>query len=97
MKPHKNFRENGGIGALELALRFSGINLNDGEETVTEGSYSGSSLIEGGQLNNVTLGLNWYINPNSRIMFNYVYSDLTNRDGLSGKAGFLRTRFQIDF
>lgn len=97
VKPQKNFRENGSIGALELALRFSGLNLNDGKEKITEGSYTGSSIIEGGKLNDITLGLNWYLNPSTRIMFNYIHADLKNRGSLNGQASFLRTRFQVDF
>src|SRR5690606_15223142 len=45
----------GGVGALELAARHSNIDLNDG-------------LVQGGEMNNVTLGANWYLNDYSRLM-----------------------------
>ncbi|MCI0598189.1 MAG: OprO/OprP family phosphate-selective porin [Beijerinckiaceae bacterium] len=49
----------GGIGAWELAARFSELNLNSGG-------------ITGGREQNVTVGLNWYPDPGLRLMFNYI-------------------------
>lgn len=46
-------------GALEAAVRYSLLNLNDG-------------TVQGGKEQNVTLGLNWYATPKLRIMANYV-------------------------
>lgn len=105
MKPQKNFREDGGIGAIELAVRYSALNLIDGKSEITDGAYLGSSLVAGGQLSDITVGLNWYLSPNTRIMLNYVYTDVSNAgigkdpDNIEkvGNAGFFRTRFQIDF
>ena len=79
IKPKKNVGQ-GGAGAWELAVRYSGIDLNDND-------------IMGGSMNAFTAGVNWYLNPVSRIMFNYVYSNLKD----VGSMHVMQTRFQIDF
>ena len=80
VRPKANFTKGGGPGAWEAAVRYSGLDLNDGS-------------IAGGQLEDVTAGLNWYLNPNMRIMWNYVHADLDT----VGKADLLAMRFQVDF
>ncbi len=100
IKPRNNFKLSGedrGLGALELALRYSELDLNDG----------GHRGIQGGSEDTITLGLNWYLNPNARIMFNYMHTQV-DRDfyysannwvfrarGLSLNA--FSTRFQVNF
>ena len=81
VKPINNFGDNG-MGALEVALRYSGI---DG--------------MENDKMNNITLGLNWHLNPATRIMANYVISNTENNTQFSGKGQFkaFQMRFQIDF
>lgn len=79
VKPKNNFGQ-GGLGAWELALRYSNINL-DGDIT------------NGGQLSDITLGVNWYLNPATRFMVNYVLADLSD----VGKANIFQIRGQIDF
>jgi len=69
-----------GIGAWQLAARYSRLDLNH-------------RTILGGKLNNLTLGLNWFLNPNTRIMFNYVLADRQD----IGEANIFQTRFQVDF
>jgi phosphate-selective porin OprO/OprP len=49
----------GGIGAWELAARYSMLDLNDAD-------------IAGGKQQDVTFGLNWYPNSNLRLLLNYV-------------------------
>ncbi|WP_411726961.1 OprO/OprP family phosphate-selective porin [Methyloglobulus sp.] len=59
LEPDKPFSlKNGGWGAWELAARYSSADLNDGS-------------FLGGELSNVTVALNWYINSNFRILANY--------------------------
>ncbi len=50
-----------GYGAWEIAGRFSYLDLNDAQ-------------IHGGTISNYTLGVNWYWNPYTKVVFNYVHS-----------------------
>lgn len=64
LEPAKPFNPSkGNWGAVELAARYSGVNLNDG-------SFA-SGGIQGGKMNEFTGGLNWYFNSNFRLLANY--------------------------
>ena len=75
--PHNNFYaiRGGGSGrrlslsegAWQVGVRYNYLCLND-------------SGVNGGVLNGCTLGLNWLLNPNARVYFNYdfTYRDFTN-------------------
>ena len=78
-KPAANFLQ-GGPGAWEIAARYSTLDLQSG-------------LIQGGELDDLTIALNWYWNPHIRLMFNYVNAEV--EDGLS--TGIFQWRTQIDF
>ena len=56
---------------LGVAARYSTANLSD-------------SGLDGGQVDDVTLGLNWFLNPNMKVQTNYVY---TTRDTQAGVGG----------
>ena len=81
-KVKKNFRE-GGPGAWEVAARFSSIDLED-------------NIAHGGKQDDVTLGLNWYFNPNTKLMFNYIRA-LIDHDLYDGNLDLFQMRAQIDF
>jgi phosphate-selective porin len=55
-----------GKGAWEIAARYSYVNLNSG---------TGLDRIQGGIMDGVTLGLNWYVNNNLNVMFDWVYDN----------------------
>ncbi len=82
VKPKKNYssKPDGGKGAWELAARYSYLDLDD-------------KSVNGGRLQDFTFGVNWYLNPNTRVMWNYVFADLA--DG--GDADIFQMRIQIDF
>ena len=60
---------NGGWGAWELAVRYSDMNLN--YKPGAAGTYQTGSAIRGGEEQNITAGVNWYLNPVIRLMFDY--------------------------
>jgi phosphate-selective porin OprO/OprP len=74
----------GGIGAWELAARFSTLNLNNGPYTGTNfvnlialapntatRTYVANSSVLGGREEDMTLGMNWYPDIGFRIMANW--------------------------
>lgn len=86
-KPSTNFLDDGGLGAWELAARYSSLDLNDEDAD-----------IEGGKMDNITLGLNWYHHANARMMFNYVMSSIKDVDDEEvGAANAFAVRYQFDF
>lgn len=78
----KNYRE-GGPGAWEIAARFSSIDLDD-------------DIVHGGKQDDITLGLNWYFNPNTKLMFNYIRA-LVDHDLYNANLDLFQMRAQIDF
>ncbi len=82
VRPRRNFGFEDGAapGAWEVGLRYSHMDLDN--------KYS-----NGGELDDITVGLNWYLNPNTRIMFNYVFADV---EGV-GDVNIFQLRFQVDF
>lgn len=80
VKPLYSLGDQDGWGAWEIAFRYSRLDLS-------------GQLVNGGELTDLTLGLNWYLNPTTRVMWNYVLAD---RIGL-GVANLFQTRLQVDF
>ena len=92
-KPEQNFSwnkkwsEGRGTGAFQLAVRYSELDLNDSD-----------AGIAGGEQESLTVGLNWELNPMSRIMYNYIHADFSS--GVGADNGTLKSnliRFQVDF
>jgi len=84
VKPERNLSFTGdGYGALETAVRFSYLDLNDGP-------------VEGGILRSVTAGVNWYLHDHSKIRLNYVYSH-AGGGPWEGDLHVFETRFEFDF
>lgn len=89
VKPHENFNWGHGTGAWQVGARYSMTDLSD-------------KGIDGGKLQDVTLGLNWFLNPNVKIQTNYVYAygnpPLSGPlRGLDGAVHGVGTRLAIDF
>ena len=105
--------DNGGWGAWELAARYSHINLEDKDVRAdarmgTLPAQMGNPYLHAGEQTNYSLGLNWYWNPNIKLMFNYVLAQV-NREWRDNGVGVVRSyqgtsemryamvRMQIDF
>jgi phosphate-selective porin OprO/OprP len=73
-RPFVPFTANGGIGAWELALRYSHADLNYREGLL--GTAALPEAVRGGEQNIWTLGVSWFINPTLRLMFNYLRVDV---------------------
>jgi len=81
----RQVKPKGKYGAWELATRVSTINLNDKD-------------IDGGEEDNMTLGVNWYPNRNLRLMANYILvSADPNRNGVKDEPKILQVRAQYHF
>ena len=81
VKPNKNMKEGEGLGAFEVAARYSSMDLSEAHA---------------GTLNDITVGLNWYLNPCTRLMFNYVMGTLDDH-GVETTENTFQCRMQIDF
>lgn len=66
--------EGGGRGAWELALRYSHTDLNYHAGLL--GTAAPVDSVRGGEQNIFTLGVNWYLNPNLRVTFNFFDIDV---------------------
>jgi len=84
LKPRRPFPTKG-VGAWEIATRYSFLDL--GASGLPETAR---------QVQDFTVGLNWYLNPNLRLGWNYVRSWIDGAD-LSGAADLFVFRVQLAF
>ncbi len=81
VKPRRNYDgPRGGPGAWEVAFRLSGLDLRDG-------------AVDEGRLEDASLALNWYLNPNVKMQVNYIRADADEQ----GEADILQGRVQLNF
>ena len=85
VKPNNNYGENG-WGALEIAARFSAIEVKE-----SSFNYYIKPFQE-----DITLGINWYLNPNTRVMFNYVKGEINVLGEITAENAVMM-RIQLDF
>jgi phosphate-selective porin OprO/OprP len=74
-RPMLPFNSSGGVGAWELALRFSHTDLNF-EEGIEGFAPPNASSIRGGEQDIWTLGVNWYVTPSLKFMLNLMRVDV---------------------
>jgi phosphate-selective porin OprO/OprP len=84
IKPENPFSFNeGGLGAWEIAARYSTVDLNDG-------------AVLGGKQNNYEAGINWYPNAYIRFALDYVNFDAT-RAGTKNSGDAIVTRVGVSW
>jgi phosphate-selective porin OprO/OprP len=71
----------GGWGAWELSARFSSLDLTDG-------------LVDGGEMDIFSLGLNWWLSPVFNVNMNYRFVD-NDMGGINGQSSGLMTRVMV--
>ncbi len=81
VKPNHNaLGQDGGMGAWEIAARISNLDLTE-VAAVTD------------ELDTMTLALNWYVNPNTRFMFDVTQADMDSLDSTT----IIAMRVAFDF
>jgi len=83
IKPVKN-------GALELAFRYSYINLNDDGEKAINPEH-------GGEQSDYNFGLNWYLNNEFKVMLNYIIAEPKDTDEYDGRLHIIQLRTLFAF
>ena len=95
IRPYENFfrvrTQDGSIqtgkGAWEVRYRYSYLDALDG-----------GKLASGGRIGNHGVGVNWYLNPFTKLMIEYIYSAIDRPDQPStGHLHIFQMRTQIEF
>ena len=73
-----------GYGAWEVAARFSHLDLND-------------ENIQGGTLTDYTVGVNWFLNPYLKCVFNWIHAMPDSPAFPKSQTDFFGIRTQADF
>ncbi len=73
-RPFVPFSSAGGFGAWELALRYSHLDLDF--HSGLAGTAATADAIRGGTQDIWTLGVNWYVNSNVKVMLNWLRVDV---------------------
>jgi len=74
-----------GWGAWELACRYTYVDASN-------------KAIQAGRIDSVTLGINWYLNTNAKLQFNYDYTHVGDKSNANqGHVNGVGIRSQFDF
>ena len=95
--PLHPFDLDGGWGALELAVRFAALRVDDDVQAISATASPNANAVR-----TVTAGVNWYLTRNVRISPDVIFERYNRDIGFAGgrtDRGFIGAliRFQIDF
>jgi phosphate-selective porin OprO/OprP len=83
-----------GRGAVQLLARYTYLDLVSGDPVLTPDAGGARA----GRQHDVTLGATWYINPQTWVMLNYVWTQLSSElPGASGDFQGVGCRLHLDF
>jgi len=84
-RPFSPWDDEFGMGAFELAARYSTVDLND---KFVPGAVPGpASAVGGGRQTVYAVGLNWYPNVNMRFMLDYLHGPIDKRFSAAAGGG----------
>jgi phosphate-selective porin OprO/OprP len=92
-KMNYNFNPQAGTwGAFELAARYSDLDLNyhdcgAGKAIPATAGTACFDAIRGGEQKISSIGLNWYLNPTIRMMFDYLHVDVNRYNAAGAQVG----------
>ena len=101
-----SLKEGGGWGAVEFALRYSMVDLNDGNIAgrANGNTAGGTGGIAGGKQTVYGVGVNYYATSNIRLMLDYLHTDLSKNTYGTGTVtpvgasiDAVAARFQVAF
>jgi phosphate-selective porin OprO/OprP len=84
VSPDSPFTLGGGIGAWEIAARYSQADL---DYNPGSGVAVANTNVRGGKQDIITVGLNWYPNSNIRFMLEYLDVDIKKLNAAGADAG----------
>jgi len=98
IRPKHNFDDRNGWGAIELGLRYSRFDASDFDTMLPVATATDAFTSEADAW---TGGAKWILNPNARILLNYVHTEFDTPIRVKGKLGddeeALVLRAQYDF
>ncbi len=100
-RPSTPFSSGGTWGAFELAARYSVLDLNYNLGSAGTALVANNGEIRGGKQSIVSASLNWYLNRNIRVMFQYQNVDIERLNNAGVEIGqtfdsfAVRTQFQF--
>ena len=72
IRPHKNFLQNGGLGAFELATRYEQLRFGSSEHPGSPLAHPRAANILANSDRVWTWGINWYLNRYVKIQSNFI-------------------------